>query len=236
MQDQSMALLPESIIVYPELFEAVAFKTEEPTFKATFLIEKGTDLKPLREAVKYAAIKKWPNRNPEFYRALRFPIRDGDKKAVDEHGIPDRTNFYYNRNFIHAKSKWQVPVVNVYNEEIGPGEIYGGCIVTAYISFYGYEFAGNMGISTGLRAVCKISDGDPIGGGRVDTSSVFQKYIKEKTTFSDSADMYSREYNELGQQGPNRIIPNDQDPWGEPPQEPPGGMMRQPGDEEDIEF
>ena len=94
---------------------------------------------------------------------------------------------------------------------------------------------GKMGVGAGLRAVCKVADGDPLGGGRIDTASAFNSIIKERETFQNNPPMDSKEYNELGQQGPNRIVGPDVDPW-EPPQEPPGGMMRQPGDEDDIGF
>ena len=236
MNDNTVALTPECIIVYPALFEPESYGNSEPNYKAKFLIDKDKDISALRNAIRAAAIKKWPSKSDEFYTKLDLPLRNGDSKATDENGNPDKSNFHYGRIFFNAKSKYQPQVVSIYNELItDPNEIYGGCVVQAYISFYGYDYMGKMGVGAGLRAVCKVADGDPLGGGRIDTASAFNSIIKERETFQNNPPMDSQEYNELGQQGPNQIVGPSEDPW-EPPQEPPGGMMRQPGDEDDIGF
>ena len=71
----------------------------------------------------------------------------------------------------------------------------------------------------------EISDGVPVPDG-------VPRWLQSKI-------LASMELNEAGQQGEsgNRIVGPAQDPWddSEPLQEPPGGMMRQPGDE-DIPF
>lgn len=206
MQDPTLYLTPECTLVYPSLFEPSAFKNEEPTYSGTFLISKSHDITQMREAVKAAAFSKWGTEVQ--LGKLRFPVRDGDEKAIDEHGNPNKDNFYYNHYHIRAKSKWQPPIVNVYNEPIkDENEVYGGCIVRAYFSFYGYDYMGNRGIGCGLRAVCKIEDSEHLGGGRIDTGAVFSGIIQERTEI----DFNSREYNEKGQ-------------WNETPQEPPSGI------------
>ena len=236
MKDQTMVLIPDSTIVYPSLFEMTGFQNQEPSYNATFLISKKTDIKPLRDACRLAAFVKW-GENVQT-QGLRSPIRDGDQKAIDENGNIDKTNFYYGNFFLRAKSKYNIPIVNVYNEEItDPDEIYGGCLVRAYVQFFAYDYMGNRGVSAGLRAVQKIEDGDPIGGNKIDPKQIFPTAPKPEF---QPPDMDSREYNEgQGQQGPNRIVGPGQDPWAnnEPPQEPPGGLSRQPGDEpEDVPF
>ena len=228
MNDQTMVLIPDSTIVYPSLFEMTGFKDQDPTYNATFLIPKKTDIKALRDACKIAAFVKW-GQNVQT-QTLRSPIRDGDQKVIDESGTIDKTNFYFNNYFLRAKSKYNIPIVNVYNEEItDPNELYGGCLVRAYVQFFAYDFMGNKGVSAGLRAVQKIEDGDPIGGNKIDPKQIFP--TADKPAF-EVPDMNSREYNETGQQGPNRIIGPGEDPWdSEPKQEPPGGISREPGDE-----
>ena len=234
MNDPTLVTTPEVTIVYPEVFEHVAFGNSEPKYSATFLIDSDVDIKSLRAAVKSAAYAKWPNQESDFYTKLQLPLRNGNSKAVDENGKPDETNFYFNRVFFAAKSKWQPSIINVYGDPISePDEIYGGCVVRAHIKFYGYSYMGKLGVGAGLQAICKISDGEPLGGGKVNTKAVFESYLKERP----ENPFETREFNETGQQGQsgNRIVGPDQDPW-EPKQEPPGGMMRQPGDEEDIPF
>ena len=234
MQDPTVALTPECIIVYPELFEPKSFNNSDPKYSAVFLIDQSADIAPLRGAVKAAAMRKWPGQQPDFYTKLNLPIKNGASKAIDKNGNPDATNFYHGRYYISAKSKWQPQIVNTFGEYITDLEdVYGGCVVKAYLKFFGYEFMGKLGVSPGLQAVCKIKDGDPIGGGRVNPKEVFGSLIKDRPDFG------SREYNETGQQGVSgtRIIGPDQSPWqdNEPPQEPP--MMREPGDESvDIPF
>jgi len=234
MNDETMVMTPECTIVYPSLFEKTAFKDAEPNYAATFLIPKTEDIKVLRNACRIAAFKKW-GQNVQTQQ-LRSPLRDGDQKAIDENGNVDRTNFYFGNIFLRAKSKYEIPIVNIYNDEIkDPNEIYGGCIVRAYVQFFGYDFMGNRGISAGLRAVQKVADGDPIGAGRINPTEIFKDFAKPKPDF-EPPDMNSRDYNEKGQQGfgTSRIVGPSDDPWAdnEPPQEPPGGVMREPGDEE----
>jgi hypothetical protein len=225
MEDNTIALTPECTIIYPALFEPESYGNAEPTYKAGFLIDKNEDISMLRNAVRAAAIKKWPSKSDNFYTQLNLPLRNGDSKAVDENGNPDKSNFYFGKVHFNAKSKWQPQIVNIYNDPItSDTEIYGGCVVRVYVSFYGYDYMGKLGIGTGLRAVCKIADGIPLGGGRIDTANVFSGVLKEKDNFVDNPPMDSKEYNEKGQQGQsgNRIIGADQDPWkGEPKQEPP---------------
>ena len=220
MNDPTIVLTPECTIVYPELFEPTKFGNEsEPKYRATFLIDLDNDIKPIREACRYAAYKKFGT--GVNLKNLRYPIRDGNKKAIDENGKPDPTNFYYNRIYIAAKSKYKIPIVDIYNNEImDENEIYGGCIVRAYLNFFGYSYMGD-GISAGLRAVCKISDGEPIGSGKINTAEAFKDFIKEKPSFMDGPPMNSREYNEgPGQRNDDPL--RDSNPWGdnEPPQEP----------------
>jgi hypothetical protein len=212
-QDPTVCLTPECTLVYPNLFEPSSYKNEEPTYSATFLISKATDIEPLRNAIRAAAATKWGN-NVKL-STLAMPVHDGDEKAIDENGNLNKDNFYYNMHYIRAKSKWQPPIVNIYNDGIiDENEIYGGCIVRAYFAFYGYDFMGKLGIGCGLRAVCKIEDGERLGGGRVDTSDVFSSVIQERkeSFIEEPPDFNSREYNETGQQNH------------EPSQEPPGGL------------
>jgi hypothetical protein len=133
-------------------------------------------------------LKKFPGRPDDFYKKLRKPIRNGVEKAVKEDGGVDTESFFYNRYFINVKSKYQPQIINIYNEPITePDEIYGGCIVRAYLSFFGFDHAGNVGVSSSLRALIKVDDGDPIGGGKVNTGEVFADVIQErKAVVTDS--------------------------------------------------
>jgi len=211
MNDETMVLLPDSTLVYPSLFEMSAYGDQEPSYSATFLISKKADIKLLRNACRIAAFKKW-GQNVQI-QSLRSPIRDGDQKAMDENGNIDKTNFYFGNFFIRAKSKYEIPIVNIYNEEIkDESEIYGGCLVRAYVQFFGYDFMGNRGVSAGLRALQKIEDGNPIGGNKINPKDIFPS--QPKPAFDPPGGMSERMDDPL----------RDSNPWGdnEPlPEEPP---------------
>ena len=89
MNDPALVTTPEVTIIYPEVFEPVAFGNSEPKYSATFLIDSDVDIKSLRAAVKSAAYAKWPNQESDFYTKLQLPLRNGNSKAVDENGKPD---------------------------------------------------------------------------------------------------------------------------------------------------
>jgi hypothetical protein len=199
MNDPKCYVTPNCTMVYPELFQPVAFGNQEPKYSAQFLIAKSNDVTPMREAVKAAAAAKFGTQILNNMGSLHFPVRDGDEKAIDKDGKVEPESFYYNMHFITGRSKWAPKIVNIYGDSItDESEIYGGCIVQAYFNFYGYDYMGKRGVSAGLQAVCKVEDGEPIGGGMVNTKEVFGNIIQPRPT----VDFNSREYNEgPGQQG-----------------------------------
>ena len=84
---------------------------------------------------------------------------DGEKDNGDPFG-PECAGCYV----IKVKSK-QKPVVvdNQGNPITDPAEVYGGCYGRASINFYGYNTAGQKGVSASLLAVQKLCDGEPFG-------------------------------------------------------------------------
>lgn len=46
-------------------------------------------------------------------------------------------------------------------------KFFSGCYGRAIINFYGYDTAGNKGVSAGLNGIMKLHDGEPLGGGVV---------------------------------------------------------------------
>lgn len=187
MKNDTVALTPEATIVWPDLFEPISFKGGEEHYRALLLIEKDADLTPINEAIRAAMLKKFPGQSEDFYERLRKPVRNGAEKAIDDNGNPDCESFYYNRYFINVKSKYQPQIVNIYNEPItNPDDLYGGCIVRAYLSFFSYDHAGNTGVSCSLRALVKVADGDPVGGGKINTGSVFAGVIQTKQNVFES--------------------------------------------------
>jgi hypothetical protein len=208
MYKDTFAVTPECIIVYPSIFEPESFKGGEEKYRGQLLIDKTADISALKAAIIAAIRMKFPGKDKEFLKTLRHPIRDGAEKAVDKDGKPDPTSFYYNRLFMTVKSDFQPQIVDKFNQPIlDPKAIYGGCRVVVAVSFFGYSHLGNHGVSSSMRAIMKIADGDPIGGGRLDTGQVFAAYIdktipqdmlRNNPAFASKPDYYSDAADNIG--------------------------------------
>lgn len=184
MNKDAFAVTPECTIVWPSIFEPESFKGGEEKYRAVLLIDKTSDLSELKAAITAARALKFPGKDSEFLKTLRYPIRDGSEKAVQD-GKPDPTSFFYNRRYLSVNSNFMPQIVDRLDQPIlDPKAIYGGCRVVAAVAFFGYDHLGNRGVSCSMRAIMKISDGDPIGGGKLDTGQVFAAYI-DKTTPQD---------------------------------------------------
>ena len=185
MNKDTFAVTPECTIVYPSIFEPESFKGGEEKYRAVLLIDKTSDLSALKAAIIAARSVKFPGKDSEFFKTLRYPIRDGSERAVDKDNKPDPTSFYHNRRYLSVNSNYMPQIVDKFNQPIlDPKAIYGGCRVVVAVTFFGYDRLGNRGVSCSMRAIMKIADGDPIGGGRLDTGQVFAAYI-DKTTPQD---------------------------------------------------
>ena len=100
-----MVITPEARLVWPDLFEPVSFKGSDELYRCVLLIDKTSDLGKMKTAIYEAALKKWPTMNNDQYNELRKPIRDGDKKAVDDNGKPDKESFYFKNDTLYGLHK-----------------------------------------------------------------------------------------------------------------------------------
>jgi len=179
IKNDAYTLTPECTILWPALFEPESFNGSEEKYRCVLLFKADADFTNIKTAIAAAREKKFPGKDREFYQTLRYPLRKGDEKAVDKNGKPDPESLFFGRVYLSAKSDFQPQIVDRFNQPIDdPKILYGGFRVVALLSFYGYEYLGNRGVSCSLRAVMKIADGDPIGGGKVDTGKVFADYIE----------------------------------------------------------
>jgi hypothetical protein len=178
-KNETITRTPECTILWPALFEPESFNGSEKKYRCVLLFEADADFTNIKTAIAAAREKKFPGKDREFYQTLRHPLRKGDEKAVDKNGKPDPESLFFGRVYLSAKSDFQPQIVDRSNQPITDAKLlYGGCRVVALLSFYGYEYLGNRGVSCSLLAVMKTDDGDPLGGGKVDTGKVFADYIK----------------------------------------------------------
>lgn len=166
---------------YAYLFKVHAREAgDTPKFSCSLIIPK-TDAKnierykaAMREMVADPGnINKWGTNNAA---ALKMPLRDGDKEK------PDDAN-YKNSYFINASANAEYPpkVVTFDRQPVeDPSEVYSGCYVQAVLTFFAYNTRGNKGVGVGLRAIRKISDGEPITGGGVTDSDFDDSVLSDK--------------------------------------------------------
>lgn len=84
---------------------------------------------------------------------------DGQRDNGEEYGPECKGNYV-----ITVSSKQKPVIVDAFGNEVtDPGEVYSGCYGRASINFYGYSRNGKKGISAGLLAIKKLSDGEPFG-------------------------------------------------------------------------
>ena len=104
---------------------------------------------------------------------------DGQRDNGEEYG-PECKGCYV----ITVSSKQPPVVVDAFGNPVtDPGEVYSGCYGRASINFYGYSRNGKKGISAGLLAVKKLSDGEPFG--TVGSASDFDDGFQDGEDFAD---------------------------------------------------
>jgi len=149
---------------FPALFKAEAFKPgDDPKFKATFLIPKGSDLhaqveKAILETVtvkhgaKAAKLIQQIRNNPN-----KFCYQDGDLKAYDG---------YEGMMALSAKNVVRPLVIDRDRIPLteADGKPYAGCYVNASVEFFAYDNSG-VGVSASVAGVQFVRDGDAFGGG-----------------------------------------------------------------------
>lgn len=154
---------------FPGLFEATAFKPgDEPKFKATLLVEKGSAQAKAIEAKMLAVLKeKYPQKAVNILASIRSnPNKCCWQDGEGADGTP-KYDGYEGMMALTAKNKTRPTVVGVDRTPLAKedGKPYAGCYVNASIEFFAYDSSG-VGISASLRGVQFVRDGDAFTGGR----------------------------------------------------------------------
>lgn len=151
-------------LAYMHLAEPhAAAEGADPKYSVTLIIPKSdkAQVEAVKKAMTAARDLKWGASSP---KGLRSPLRDGDEKDDDGNFI--RPEVFRDSFFINASSKRAVDVkilmkgqiVNCPVEHMVPG-YYG----SVQINMYGYDAAGNKGVSAGLNGVLITKKGEPLG-------------------------------------------------------------------------
>lgn len=151
-------------LAYMHLSEPhAAAEGAEPKYSVTMIIPKSdkAQIDAVKKAMMAARDLKWGAQAP---KGLRSPLRDGDEQ--DDDGNFVRPEEFRNAYYVNAASKRPVDVkirmggqiVNCPVEHMVSG-YYG----SVQVNFYGYDAAGNKGVSAGLNGVLITKRGEPLG-------------------------------------------------------------------------
>lgn len=166
-------------ISFPHIFRETVDKNDkgEDSYNLQFIIPKSQreDVRAIMAAISKVGKEKWGDK----WKAVKHPLRDGDKEAdqITEDGqtrgekYPERLGCF----FLNARSPRPVGVVDRQRVPLtDPESVLGGYKVKVALSFYTYSSNGNTGIGCGLNGVQLIAAGEPLGGaGKPSIESMF---------------------------------------------------------------
>lgn len=169
---------------FPSLWKAEPFKPgDQPKFKATFLIEKGSEqhkqveaaileVLKLKVGAKAESVLKQIRNNPN-----KFCYQDGDTKSYTG---------YEGMMALAAKNAMRPLVIDRDRSPLteADGKPYAGCYVNASVEFFAYDNSG-VGVSASVQGVQFVKDGDRFAGG----SSADESDFDEITDGADADDL-----------------------------------------------
>jgi len=161
--DLVKVVTPKARLAFPSLWKPRAFRDKPPTFSATLLFDKKTDLKAMQKAVMNAAAEKWGSWENRPKRNFTVPFHNGDEKS-------DLAGFEGNI-YVKATSKAEKPpaVLSAKKQPlaIDDGSLYSGCYVHAVLIAVPWEYEGmKFGVRFNLQAIMKAGDGERFSGAR----------------------------------------------------------------------
>lgn len=165
---ETRVITPTATVSYPHLATAQPPMggVGKAKFAVTLVFAPGTDLSEMYKAAEIAAEEKFPGKSKAMIAsgALRMPFR---KDAIAK-GYADGSIF------INARSEQQPAVVTRFKGTDGKpvaipqdkirDEVYAGSQARASVSAFGYDSAGNKGVSFALNNLQKVGDGPRIDG------------------------------------------------------------------------
>lgn len=145
---------------FVHVYEPHAFENEPPKYSVLCLLPK-SDTKTLAKIKKTIETVRNSDAGKKNLKGIRGEVtflRDGDEERPDR---PEFAGMY----FFNASCKDQPLVIDAEKEElIDRRKLYSGCYGRVSIDIFSYNSHGNRGISTGLRALQVLRDGEPLGG------------------------------------------------------------------------
>ncbi len=139
-------------------------KNNEEEFSVTVLIPKTANefcqdpdsvKKKIGGLMKEAAADKFGDKLPSN---LQLPLKDGDVELTSN-GEPKQPGYWY----VKAKCSFKPVLIDGYRNPVEDKDAWvSGDWGNVKLSFYGYDQAGNKGVSCGLRAIQFTRKGEPL--------------------------------------------------------------------------
>lgn len=149
---------------YVNVFEPKASNEgETPKYSVCILIPKSdavtlNKIQKAIEAAKSLGKAKLADKTGRIPATIRMPLRDGDEDRPDDPAFSDMM-------FLNANTTRRPPVVDKnLNQILDTDELYSGCWGHASINFFAYNVDKSKGIGTGLLALQKTKDDEPLSG------------------------------------------------------------------------
>jgi hypothetical protein len=159
---------------FPALFRAEAFKQgDEPKFKATFLIPKGSHL---HEQVEKAILETVRAKHGAKAEKIIAQIRNNPNKFCYQDGDTKSYDGYEGMMALSAKNSVRPTVIDRNKAPLteADGKPYAGCYVNATVDFFVYDNSG-VGVSASVTGVQFVRDGDAFTGGRAASPDDFDE-------------------------------------------------------------
>lgn len=178
-------------VSYPAVFTPKKNKfNDKVEYEITLMFPKTSPhVQELKAIVVAAAKEKFGEKIPANFKN---PLKDGDQ-AVESDGVTPKKGYagmvYAKFSVDSAKTKPAVIDENM-QPILEQSKFYGGCFARVNASAYGYDKAGNRGVSFNLFAVQKVRDGEPFGTATPDVASVFTPVVDQSG--ADNAANYKK--------------------------------------------
>ena len=166
-------ITPEFRAAFISVFRATAMKnadgtTSKPKYSIRACFPPKADLSALKKEANAAAQDKWGDKIP---KTLRSPFRLNEELEAPIIGIGDDWTIM---SFSANEDRRPGIVDAKLQDIIDDADVYSGAWFRAQVRAFGYDTAGNKGVSFGLQNVQKLRDDDPLGNGRIPASKAFE--------------------------------------------------------------
>jgi len=176
MKQPTQVVTGQVRLTFPHLFQPYANQQgQKEKYSVTMLLPK-TDVATkakmdfaINAAIEAGISKSWSGQRPP---KINISVHDGDgvRPNGEAFGAECKGHWVFTASSNNAPQVVMYPSLDpILNES----DIYSGIYALVSVNFFSYSSNGNKGIGIGLNNVAKVSDGEPLGGGRTTAANDF---------------------------------------------------------------